>query len=908
MYLAVHSARPPVPARYLRTGARVCNAPTMFSILKGDTAPRSRQSSVDSQAIGPHPPTPDLELGTSLEAGASYAGAQASGHFAIHSAKRSSVFNLRSRSNTANSTAPSLMSPNHPDMADHDGSWNGSPLVRLQPGGQNQSETSKAGTRRSFFRGRKGKRNSEATAVSTPDFAETDLSERRTSMLRKDKRRTEYAEDAGALINQISKPFDFQHLSHTDRHQIAALEKASAEDLASGSQATRATRPSSRGLHGAKTDDLHFRNFSSDNVINADPRSTSAFNVRSYLRSPPTQHEWQQSDAIPQLAPTRPHLRSARSVESFSQPGVSPRKHEPLVLASPPRSAARRHPPVQRVEAENWHDEESKTVSSSSRSKRESGVWDSFMIPGVSTPDQQLSDIQEDSYFGHALTTPDDSAIHAMTPPFSPSLADVAEEPERFASPRPAPPPPPGKTPSTPRSPYFETFSFANHHSMPTRARSDSLSQTSPHASNTRCAMPRPSSQMSDTLGYSGVPHRDSLRENMSTRRTSNTWRAIEESWEDDVDYIYENALEADCDSAWDRAYDDDRYLDLQSGSSRNSMQRARYTMASQDTTGEPSTGDRFSGSFRTSLLVPSTNSLPDLAPASAMSASTTSTGLPTPCNSFSANRFGADEGFVLTPSLLIPEEYKDAGEVTYEDLLDEYNGSDRHFPLLDASQSVNSSTRSSRVRFSRRSSYDSSMMSSIQSSGLWSSPVRRSASSAGSVPDLVPSRRARQDQSFSMMIDKLSEQVAGVKHFDQSTMDDDVTPPGRHFGSQTFFTVEEDAQGVSAKTGSILSELKESLELARHGSQRRKSTAAEEEQSASQDHQPLPDSQRLERSPVRQHKLTLSDGAAKLLSESPVTNHEPKVKARNRAATTTAVQQPMLRLFPTPPRHTTRS
>ncbi|KAF2854243.1 hypothetical protein T440DRAFT_388382 [Plenodomus tracheiphilus IPT5] len=791
-------------------------------------------------------------------------------------------------------------------MAEHEGSWHGTPLARLQSGGQTQNETIKAGARRSFFRGRKGKRNSETTGAIVPDFAEMDFSERRASMLRKDKKRFDYADESPPpLINQISKPFDFQHVSHTDRHQFAALEKASIEDISSGFQAVRASRPPSRGLTGTRADDLHFRDFSSENLTSVDHRSTSALGLRSQLHSPGVQHQWQQSEVIPQFTTARPNLRLARSMESFSQPGVSPRKHyEPLVLASPPRSSARQPPPQVRSESDCWQDEEITAARRSSRSKRESGVWDSFVLPGVSTPDQ-LSGIQEDSYFGHALTTPDDSAIHAMTPPFSPSLADVAEEPERFISPRPAPQPP-GRTPTTPKSPYFESFSFSNHRSSVARARSDSQSQTSPHAPSPRCSLTRPSSQMSDTLGSSGLTRRISVRQAASNRSRSNTWRAIEESWEDDVDYIYENALEADCDNAWDYAYEDDLAQDNRADVSGYSIDQARHTLASNDTSGEPLAGDLFSGSFRTSLLVPSTSSLPDLAPASAISHSTTSTGLPTPSESFSTNRFGTEEGFVLTPSLLVPQEYKEAGEITYEDLLDEYNGSDRHYPMIDASQSVNSSTRSSRVRFSRRSSYDSSMMSSVQGSGLWSSPIRRSASSAGSVPELVPSRRSRRDLGFSLVIDKLSEQVGALADCDQTNANDDLTPPGRALEGQTFFTTEDETHS-EIDTGSIASELKESLELAQRGSQLRTSTVTEDELRVSLD-QARQGPQRSERSPMRQHKPALSDSAAKLLSGIPGAIQESKGKARKRAATTTQAQQPMLSLFPTPPRYSNRS
>ncbi|KAI8940685.1 hypothetical protein NX059_001954 [Plenodomus lindquistii] len=735
-----------------------------------------------------------------------------------------------------------------------------------------------------------------------------DLSERRASTLRKDRRRTDFADESGStLINQISKPFDFQHLTHTDRHQFAALEKASVEDLASSFQAAHVSRPTSQGLNGIKTDSLHFRNFSSENIASVDHQLTSAVGSRSNSRSPEVQHEWQQPEMIPQFATAGPKLRLARSVESFSQPGVSPRKpNEPAILASPPRSFARRPPPLQRKESGNWQGEDVTTARRTSRSKRESGVWDSFVLPGVSTP-EPISEIQEDSYFGHALTTPDDSAIHATTPPFSPRLADVAEEPERFISPRPAPQPP-SRTPTTPKSPYFESFSFANHRSPPTRTRSDSQSQASSHAPSPRCAISRPSSQMSETLGTLGATRQSSVRyTSSSNRRISNTWRAIEESWEDDVDYIYENALEADCDSAWDRTWENHSNHENRMGPLKESSNYGLLNMESEDSSREAPSSEIFSGSFRTSLLVPSTTSLPDLAPASTISASTTSTGVPTPCDQIGIHAFGPDEGFVLTPSLLIPQEYKDTEEVTYEDLLDEYNGSDRHFPMIDASQSIISSARSSRVRFSRRSSYDSSLMSSVQSSGLWSSPVRRSASSAGSVPELVPSRRSRKDLGLSLTMDNSSDQTAALEHFGNNTVDDDITPPGRAFEGQTFFTADGETNDEDPSAVSIVSELKESLELARRGSQRTKSTVTDDVLRASLD-QARQGSQRLEHSPMRQHKPTLSESAAKLLSGPVVASKELKGKARNRAATTTNAQQPMLSLFPSPPRHTARS
>lgn len=662
-----------------------------------------------------------------------------------------------------------------------------------------------------------------------------------------------------SLISRISSPFDFQHLSHTDRHQIAALEQQ---------------------LPITPSDEVHFRNFSSENLANGEERSTSALGFTSPPRSPEPRHD---SETVPHFPISRRPLRLARSIESFSQP--SPRKHTHTSSIQSP------HLPLGPAfgTPEFAYEEPASGPRRLSRSKRESGIWDSFALSAVSTPDI-LPEISEDSYFGHAVTTPDDSAIHATTPPsFSPSLADVVEEPERFVSPRPAPQPP-MKSPTSPRSPYFGSFSFQNPRS-PVTSRSQGRGQ-SPASPRAEPSASRPSSQMSDTLGSFGMPRRMSVRKPYQ-RRQSNTWRAIEESWEEDVDYIYDNALEADCDFEWDRVSDDGvRCCDTPSAEQAN-RRNSRITSADRE---------RFaSDNFRSSLLVPSTSSVPELVPTSAISTSTLSTGLPpTPSGFFHANRFSGDTGFMLSPSLLVPQEYKDTREVTYEDLLDEYAASDRHFPMLDAGRSTTSSARSSHVRLSRRSSYDSSLMSSSQSCGLWSSPVRRSASSAGSVPELIPSRRSRKSLGFSLAADQFSEQIAFLN---EDKEDEDITPPGRTLEGRTFFASDDEApQDEEQSRSSVETELRASLDLARRGSQRANHSTVEEELKSSLD-LARQGSQRSTRAPARQHKPALSEGAAKLLSVSAPKEDQP-TKLRNRAATTAQSRSPMLSLFPTPPRN----
>jgi hypothetical protein len=102
------------------------------------------------------------------------------------------VFNLRSRSNTATSMTPSLLSLSHPEMAEHDAS----PPESWQAEIKSQKETT--GSRKSLFRGKKGKRLSETVATTMGvDAREGDTNERRTSILRIGRRGNNQSEDTG---------------------------------------------------------------------------------------------------------------------------------------------------------------------------------------------------------------------------------------------------------------------------------------------------------------------------------------------------------------------------------------------------------------------------------------------------------------------------------------------------------------------------------------------------------------------------------------------------------------------------------------------------------------------------------------------------------------------------------------
>jgi hypothetical protein len=816
----------------------------MFAFHKNETLSRSRQSSIDSPVAESRSlmSVPDSIVASQCSADSDYTESMHSPERRQKAAstRRGSVFNMRSRSNTATSTASSIMSSSHPDMAAYDHGTPGSPnMLRHIP---SHSRLDSTGPRRSMFRGKMGKRLSESigSGADADELLGGEAGRKRGSFLRRRKGTNEsdtmrkYHRPVLACLsshtllesdlkNRISSPFDFQHLTHGDRRQAAALEQAPASASGTG-RAERAARLSASGFGGP-------HNTSIENLVASETG----------YASPPQSSfvgEWQQPDS----SASRPGLRLTRSVESFSQPGINPRnhRHSSSVIA-PPRASSLAPTSI----VHNKLEEQASRQMSTTRSKRQSGIWDASALSAGSSG--QLPGIAEDSTFvGNAVTTLDDSAVQAMTPPFSPSLENVAEEPERFVNPRPAPQPSRLRSPTSPKSPFLESFSFNTQRSPGLKTRPRGISRASPKSSNLRNLTVRSSSQTSETLGSPTLERESPIPRSTVTRRKSNTWRAIEESWEDDVDYIYDNALEAECDNDWDYLSEDEGLSDR-----HYALTRAIYDgrPAALRTAQQP---PRFASNkpalqlhlpFAPSRLADNNGSTPDLVSTSGASASTTATSLQTP--------FHEPEGFILSPSLLLPQAYKEPAETSYEDILKEYDGSDCHYPIMDVDESTVSSTRSSRLRFSRRSSYDSSLMSSAQSSGLWSSPVRRSASSAGSVPELVHSRRTR--QNFSMVVDELSEQAASLEAFhSDNEEDEDVTPPGPsgHSTERSFFSPARDlASNESYQRGK------------------------------------------------QSHKQTLSDGAAQLLASAGT------AKTRSRAATSSYNNgEEFLHLFPTPP------
>jgi hypothetical protein len=167
----------------------------MFTSHKSDAPPRSRQSSVDLP-VGPASPASPSEPWTSQCPEDPTNGPMQSPvqRHRAYSGKRSSVFNLRARSNTATSTSSSFIPLSTPEMAQAEASRPGSPFVLLHGGQHGLVE--QPSYRKSLFRGKKGKRLSESVSSSmiVTEYQDMDLGDKRTSVLRKTKKRNNQSE------------------------------------------------------------------------------------------------------------------------------------------------------------------------------------------------------------------------------------------------------------------------------------------------------------------------------------------------------------------------------------------------------------------------------------------------------------------------------------------------------------------------------------------------------------------------------------------------------------------------------------------------------------------------------------------------------------------------------------------
>jgi hypothetical protein len=528
--------------------------------------------------------------------------------------------------------------------------------------------------------------------------------------------------------HNISGPFNFQHLTHTRQEQLPNLDRASRSELLTKfSVITNSQTPVHGQLKGIRAEDLHFENFSSED-LNAGSEAPLEPNTR-----PRTSPQRPRNTLKKVPSPTLTHARSHESLRTT--PPRPPRSPLTCPPPPPPRTSSR-------TASTLWDVFDPIGTTSLERPQTVSGFRKptAFHLP-ISPPRPITRSEEPQDFIVNAPPTsprvPDTESWPLLPGTFENNfpLADVPEEEEMYAASR--------------RSRISATSADLRH--------SRSVPDFSIRHSGIEHAMPiivRPQTPPSQqpAIGLAISPVKPIIQ-------------LTHESWEDDIDYCYEHAAEANCDYEWDRCSAEEELHDESTNSSE-------ATIHEQNVVSEPGspktkvsipTSDVDARRFRPSLLVPSTMDVPELSPMS--SSSVDSPELRTPGllrpghfrSASHASSFKESHGFNLSPTLLIPTDF--STQMDQEALYDELfaNDQDRdasiqhydHYPISPVEgPSSTSSYRSS--GFSRASNGASISKSNSHESVVLLSRAasvalqHRSISSSSSLPDLVRSYSMR--------------------------------------------------------------------------------------------------------------------------------------------------------------------
>ncbi|KAI0127821.1 hypothetical protein BJ170DRAFT_595675 [Xylariales sp. AK1849] len=445
---------------------------------------------------------------------------------------------------------------------------------------------------------------------------------------------------------QISGPYNFQHLAHTEKDTVSE-----------SSRLRYARRPTDASSMGLQADQSPFTNRSSEALpVQQDPSAGLHVSndiephTRPYLDRAQT---WQ-TEIIPPPVP----MRSVKRVQSQEQIRVPPPR--------PPRSPVGHgftspFPPPLRVSSRasarhagfdhlcTLYSERPITGSGFRHPKplvlpspTEAPVPSA--LSNLNAGEQHVA--AESHEVSHAITTPDDAAWPLSANAVVAALPDVPEEEESYIVSR-----------------QSRISIASNRSSLRGSVSVPLLRQMSQSQAIT---VPRPPSNASDTLG-----RLDLLAAQRALQANSDDESVCDEfpreTWEDDIDYCYEHEAEADCDYAWERL----------------SCDLVRDEEEDTQTVGQ-SGCSHDSGSLHRLLAPSGRYDVPALSPTSQLSNTTpieaktpTVPALPVTSN-FSlprrdssaillrghdrnmsyADSFKESQGFDLSPTLLIPNDY----------------------------------------------------------------------------------------------------------------------------------------------------------------------------------------------------------------------------------------------------------
>ncbi|MCJ1392516.1 hypothetical protein MMC18_005384 [Xylographa bjoerkii] len=577
--------------------------------------------------------------------------------------------------------------------------------------------------------------------------------------------RVESSDYEHMLKHSISGPYNFQHLTHTGAHQAKALQSASEHELVTEFSAIRASQAPRSELKGIKADYLEERKHS---MWIDSPKTISDSNSMASTSPTRSRHQWSESSRF--NGTKNQNIRYSKSTDSFTR-AVSRSFNSPTPpLSPPPRRSSRmamtlpitdplplQESPTTPTFGADSHVAYSSTFPDSYASAKETNATDNGEF------NFDLTAIAQ------AVTTLDDTAyVLGSGQRGSPvtGLADVPEEDEgssRFRSSANSRPPTANSIRHTKSFPTAEFLSTKPSSNLP-RIQSDTLMST--HGDWGTTSDP--------TLPvFDEQPQDIPIRPRMS-RRISTDIKGLDTSWEDDIDFCYEHAAEAD--SAFDWQNVSRKELDLMSnithrGGGGNTSNRGHISDLPLSPRAELTNGTEtpqalserpssYFSTFHSSSRPMTLMSEATSASGSALSSSVSMPGAITPAEPAFVSQAvtvprtsSGTMMFPLSPSLLIPSEYisRVTHEETFHQKFSDRDSSKASSPTYnlksfntEATHHYSASITASPLR--KCSSQDSTLPLGLSSDGS----LHYTSSSVGSLPDLVHSRTSHEKGMFA--------------------------------------------------------------------------------------------------------------------------------------------------------------
>ncbi|CAI7588834.1 unnamed protein product [Penicillium discolor] len=596
-----------------------------------------------------------------------------------NSPKRLSVFSGRSRSNTTTSTS-SRRSPGS-SMTSTDSS-----IVSDERAGSSlglRSDKQDKPSRSFLARGsrilrRQGSKISIVATLDEEDEADREKARPEREMFGRRARHTDHSE---RLKSIISDPFDFHHLTHTNPSQFQALDQTRENDLVTEFSAIRASQRPQTDLKGIRAENIHFRNFSSDDLGSFGTATT----VDVPSTSPPVSPKAYQSHA----------RRESRANENFSRP-VS-RYPRSCPTTPPPPAVPETPPPETQEPAPRAIDE----------------------ILGLSTAMTYPECVQSAQPTRFFSPEPTDDSTRTSSIGSHYDLEDVPEEEEgtRYWD--------------SPESSMGRPHSGTTSQASPPPANTQSPSASEHNAPMSIYVAEELSRKFSEALGSPTLPQHiqdtDTPRaqvevtppEPIASLHRFSYEDELYDSWDADIDYCYEHAAESTSNFDW----------------SRTSLDEARPQVGVVSSEGPwlaPKPRHLQPSPLSTSALP-----TPDLDPSPAQSMPSHS--VPTLVTADYEQEFiarGADYFHPVSSSILPSMGKPISHEPLYEEYMTTDGESDRHFPFSQGMMGP-ISPRSSFSPISKCNSQESLMLSRAASIVR---KHRSSVSTTNSVPELIHS------------------------------------------------------------------------------------------------------------------------------------------------------------------------